>query len=252
MQIFFGFITEEVAMRLVLGLIFCSVLAGVGKRKRALNTSGAVMAWILGMAIILLVGLDWLVLIFVFFVLGAAATRYKLGSKQEMGVAESQSGARSWRNVLANGVSPLLFVLSEFVYPGAIFLVGYLGAVSTALADTLSSEIGLTSRTDPHLITSFRRVKPGTHGGISLLGTVASLVGCVFLGAIAWYLRMEPTGWNLLPVTLFCVVGGMVGCAADSVLGAVFERRGKMSNSQVNLVATLVGGLTAIALFLVL
>lgn len=247
----FGTLTEELCIRLVLGTIICTVLAYAGNRKATLNRSGAVAAWIFGMAIILLCGLPWLILILVFFILAALATKYKYKSKQKIGVAEERLGARSWENVMANGMAPLLFVISEFIYPGAIFLVGYLGAVSTTLADTLSSEIGLTSRSDPWLITSFKRVKPGTHGGVSLLGTITSLLGCLVLGILAWFLQMETRGdWRILTVVLFCVVGGMVGGTVDSILGAVFERKGRMSNSQVNLISSLAGGLAAIALFL--
>jgi uncharacterized protein (TIGR00297 family) len=249
---FFGFTTEEILFRLFLGLAFCTVLAYVGYKKRALTISGAAVSWMVGMIIVILGGLPWLALILIFFVAGAAATRYKYKAKQNLGVAEERMGARSWQNVLANGISPVLFVVSEFLSPGAIFVVGYLGAVSTAMADTLSSEIGMTSQNKPRLITSLKRVNPGTHGGVSVLGTTASVVGCVLLGLFAWAMRMESKGWVLTTVLGYCILGGLVGGTVDSLLGAVFERRGKMSNSQVNLVSTIAGALAAIGLYLVL
>ncbi len=249
---FFGSIAEETLVRLLLGTALCTALAYGARRKGALNSSGAIVAWLLGISIVGLVGLSWLIIILVFFVVGAISTKYKYGMKEEIGVAQDRLGARSWRNVMANGITPLAFVISEFIYPGAIFLVGYLGAVSAALADTVSSEVGLTSARDPRLVTSFKKVKPGTHGGISLLGTGVSLLGCLLLGVVAWYMRMEPVNWELIPIMVFCVVGGMLGSLADSILGALFERKQKMSNSQVNLVATLVGGIAAIAVYLTL
>ncbi len=253
MVAFFGIPTEDMVIRFLLGLIFCTVLAYVGRKKGALDQSGAAVSWVIGMVIILLAGIPWLALIFIFFVVAALATKYKYSMKEKIGVAEERLGARSWQSVMANGISPVLFVISEFISPGAIFVVGYLGAVSTAMADTLSSEIGMTSKSDPWLITNFKRVKPGTHGGVSLLGTGASLLGCLVLGIFAWAMRFEGKGeWSLLPVTLFCIVGGMVGSTVDSILGALFERKGKMSNSQVNLMATLVGGLVAIVVFLII
>jgi uncharacterized protein (TIGR00297 family) len=240
-------------IRLLLGLTFCSILAVVGHRRGALNRSGAIASWVIGMSIILLVGMPWLVLILVFFVVAVAATKYKYNAKETMGVAEERLGARSWQNVMANGISPLLFVVSEFISPGAIFVAGYLGAISTAMADTLSSEIGMTSNSDPWLITNFKRVKPGTHGGVSLLGTAASLVGCLVVGVFAWMMRIETqASWSVLTVILMCAVGGIVGSTVDSLLGAVFELKGRMSNSQVNLISTLAGGLAAMAVFLLL
>jgi uncharacterized protein (TIGR00297 family) len=240
-------------IRLLLGLAFCTILAVVGHRKGALDRSGAIASWLIGMSIIILVGTPWLVLILIFFVVAVAATKYKYQAKEAMGIAEERLGARSWQNVMANGISPLLFVVSEFISPGAIFVAGYLGAISTAMADTLSSEIGMTSRSDPWLITNFKRVKPGTHGGISLLGTVASLLGCLVVGVFAWAMRIETeANWSVLSVVLICAVGGIVGSTMDSLLGALFERKGKMSNSQVNLISTMAGGLAAIGLFLLL
>lgn len=237
----------------VLGLLICTGLVIGAKKKNALTASGALMAWVFGMTIVLLVGLPWFLVMLLFFVVGALATRYKYAFKEGMGTAEHRLGARSWENVLANGITPMLFVLSEFIYPGAIFLVGYLGAVSTALADTLSSEIGMTSPEKPWLITTFKRVNAGTHGGISFLGTTVSLLGCLLLGLVAWSMRMEAAAlWRLGNVLIFCVVGGMVGGTVDSILGALFERKGKMSNSQVNLLSTLAGGMTAVGVFLLL
>jgi uncharacterized protein (TIGR00297 family) len=211
------------------------------------------MSWVIGMTVILLGGLSWLVIILVFFVVGAAATRYKYDYKQKMGVAEERLGARSWQNVMANGISPVLFVISEFISPGAVFVVGYLGAVSTAMADTLSSEIGMTSKRDPRLITSLKKVKPGTHGGVSALGTAASLLGCTLIAVLGWVLQLESKiHWSLLTLMLICVIGGLAGSTVDSILGAIFERKGKMSNSQVNLVSTLAGGAVAIGVFLLI
>ena len=64
-------------------------------------------------------------------------------------------------------------------------------------ADTFSSELGILSKSNPRLITSlnFRRVPPGTNGGVSLVGTLAG-----FLGAFTIAL----TSVVLLP---FCPVG---------------------------------------------
>jgi len=233
-----------------LGIVICTLLALIGERKRVLTTSGAIAAWLFGMAILALCGLGWLLVLLSFFLLGSVATRYKFQLKETLGAAEDRLGRRSWENVVANGLTALLFVVSEFVHPGAVFLAGYLGAVSAALADTLSSEIGLTSKSPPRLITNLRRVRPGTHGGVSLLGTVASLIGSIVLGLIAWTLHLESAPrWTLATIVLVCAVGGMVGSTVDSILGAKFEIKGKMSNGQVNLIATLAGGLSAASVF---
>ncbi len=243
----------SIALRIVLGCILCTAVALAGHRKKALSPSGALMSWVFGIIVMVLCGLSWFLLLLVFFAFAAAATKYKYKTKERIGAAQERLGARSWTNVVANGMSALLFVVSEFLHPGAIFVAGYLGAVSTAMADTLSSEIGMTSRRDPWLVTSFKRVKPGTHGGVSLLGTAAALAGCAVLALFAWGLRLETRShWTLVMVAVICLVGGMVGTMVDSVMGALFERKGKMSNGQVNLFSTIAGGLAAMAVLLLL
>ena len=46
-------------------------------------------------------------------------------------------------------------------------------------ADTFSSELGILSKSKPRLLTSwtFRRVPPGTNGGVTLEGKLAGFAG---------------------------------------------------------------------------
>lgn len=68
-------------------------------------------------------------------------------------------------------------------------------------ADTFSSELGILSKHSPRLLTSwnFRRVPPGTNGGITVLGTMAGFLGAAIIAL---------TSLLLLP---FCPVGATSG-----------------------------------------
>jgi uncharacterized protein (TIGR00297 family) len=177
-------------------------------------------------------------LLLIFFILGDLATKYKYSFKKKLGVA-GMTSIRKSSNVVANGIVPVIFSLVG--YPA-----GVIGSISTAMADTLSSEIGTASGKKPRLITNFKLVKIGAHGGVTGIGTLTGILGTLLIGSVAYVTGM----FSLQTCILTAVVGGVVGFIFDSYLGATLQKKGLINNSHVNLIATAVGGLIAIPLAL--
>ncbi|TBU41905.1 integral membrane protein DUF92-domain-containing protein, partial [Dichomitus squalens] len=50
------------------------------------------------------------------------------------------------------------------------------------LGDTLASELGILSRSRPILISTLKPVPPETNGGLSVVGTLASVGRCSLSG----------------------------------------------------------------------
>jgi len=121
--------------------------------------------------------------------------------------------------------------------------------VATATGDTMASEIGVTAKGPTYMITTLRKAKVGEDGGVSLLGEFAALVGSAIIGIMAFAFGMID---SLSLALLVSIVGGFLGTNIDSVLGAVFQKRGYLSNSGVNVLATLLGGLISFALYFLL
>jgi uncharacterized protein (TIGR00297 family) len=213
-------------------------------RAHAMDLSGLFSGALIGLLLIVFADVRWFVILLVFFALGAGTTRYRFDYKRRIGVEEEKSGVRGYRNVFANGIvaAAAAVLYGVTLHPACVAL--FLGAVATAAADTVASEIGVTGRR-PYLITTFERVRPGTNGGVTLIGEAAAGLAALIIGVVAFLLGVADPA--MLVVT---VAAGLVGTNVDSVIGAVFENRGLIGNSGTNLAATLGGGVFAALFFL--
>jgi uncharacterized protein (TIGR00297 family) len=94
---------------------------------------------------------------------------------------------------------------------------GFVASLAAAAADTWATEIGMRARHAPRLITTGRIVEPGTSGGVTALGLLASAAGALLVGA-AWALTSsQPRALRLALVT------GLCGSILDSLLGATLQ-----------------------------
>ncbi len=210
------------------GLALSLVIGVIGYRGGALSGSGVVGALITGTLILGLGGWEWGVMLVAFFVSSSVLSFYHARDKQELAEKFAKGHQRDLGQALANGgLAALLAVLSKlFPLPGGgregIWFVACAGAMAAVNADTWATELGVLSPRSPRLITTGRRVEVGASGGITWLGTVASLGGALFIGLLgglgALVLRQ---GWDAAGALLLAAaVGGLAGSLGDSLLGA--------------------------------
>ena len=238
-----------------------------------LDHTGFVSATLTGCVVLIFGGLNWFAVLVSFLVFASLFTRYKYSRKKEMGAAEEKGGARSWRNVVANGSLASLSALGYGITSSTAFSALFLGAIGTASADTLATEIGLLSPGEPRLITNLeKRVNKGVSGGVSPLGELASLLGALLVGAVAWVLNVGSL--SMTKTFTIVLISGFLGSSLDSILGATIQSlykctvcekmaekrvhcgkpacliRGKewIDNSTVNFISTLFGALIALVL----
>ena len=218
-------------------------------RAKTADLSGLFSAALIG--IILLVfaapqGTQWFLIMLSFFILGSAATKYKFEYKKRIGVDQGRGGARGYRNVFANGIVAAAAAVLFGIFQQPVFIVMYVGCVATAAADTLASEIGVTGGI-PYMITTFKKVPIGLNGGVSLTGEFVALLGGFTISLVALLLNV------ITPeMMIICTLAGFVGTNIDSLVGATLENRGYIGNAGTNLLATIGGGVFAVALYLFL
>jgi len=214
------------------------ILGFITYRRKALDIFGSLIMIIMGIVIIFSAGANWLLLIILFLIMSLLATRYSKKYKRSLGEYE---GRRTSKNVISNGVvACFMAAFGGYYLP---FVGGFIGAIATATADTLASEIGVLHQ--PRLITTLQKVDPGTDGAVSFLGTAVGMVGAAIIGIAAYFLGIVGNPFSAIIVS---VISGTVGCFMDSFLGAVFERRNMITNEHVNLLATITGAIVGILL----
>lgn len=235
---------ERLQWSFAIGAGINAVLAVAAYVARGVGRSGALVGWLLGTALYGLAGWRGFLMLAAFFVLGTAATRLGWRRKEALGVAQERGGRRGARHALANaGAGVGLAFLAAATPWREVALVGLVAAFATATADTLGSEIGQAWGRRHLLVTTGRRVPPGTDGAVSLEGTLGGLAGAAALAALAAAVGL--VGWAAVPVV---VLAAGAGSLLESVIGATLERRGAVDNELVNFANTVAGAIVACVL----
>lgn len=211
-------------MQLIYGLILAIIIAYAAYRARSLNKSGAYAATLIGTVIFGIGGWQWAILLLAFFVTSSGLSRAFKNRKQGLNEKFSKGHERDAGQVLGNGGLAALFAVLHAFYPGSIVpWVGFAASLAAVNADTWATELGVLNPTPPRLVTDLRkRVEKGTSGGISLWGTLASLLGSSVIALLA--VLLSPTE-NTLTTDHFLLItaAGLAGSLFDSFLGATVQ-----------------------------
>lgn len=240
------------------GLLASGAIGTLAYRRESLSEGGVAGAILTGTTIFAAGGAVPSSSLLTFFISSSALSLWRRGREGVAGEVEAAKGARrDLAQTLANGGVAATLVALGRVSPGSPWLPALVGTLATMNADTWATEIGLSSRQAPRLITTLRPVPPGTSGGVSPLGTGAAALGAALIGGVAALgtgltNRRARAGLGLLPLAL---VAGVGGAFADSLLGATVQARYRCPRCGVaterpvhrcDTLAVLVGGLRAV------
>lgn len=237
---------------LLFSIILNLVIAVVAYKKKALDFSGSFIAVIMGIVIFMTAGpISWLMLM-LFFASSSLITQFKKTYKSRLS-SEYRKTRRNYKQVLENGLIPMILSIVFFTTKSDAVLLTTIATIAINCADTWSSEIGVLNKGKTISIITLKQIKKGESGGISLLGTVVSLLGAAFI-AISFILLKaifsnESASFistGLIGITLV----GFIGCMVDSLLGATIQAE-SVSNGMVNLLSNIIGGLIGFVFFLI-
>ncbi|MDO8428463.1 MAG: DUF92 domain-containing protein [Candidatus Diapherotrites archaeon] len=205
---------------LLIALFLFSILT---YKKNSLDLEGILIGNILGIVVFLLGGLISFSILVLFFIIAELGTRFGR-------IKRAKHEVRTTGNILGNSAAAVAMLVAGST-------LGFYAGISAALADTLSSEIGITSKRKPVLITSWKEVETGTDGAVSVRGLIAAVLGASIVG-LAYFVQFQSS-----TAFIVIVIAGFAGSITDSFLGAIFERSGKLNNTWVNFLGSLTGSL---------
>lgn len=255
--------------RALIGFTIAILIAFIARRRALLSMSGALASVILG-TLAMVAGVRWGVMLVVYFATATWLSRLKHAEKaaRTSGVVE-KTGARDALQVMANGSVFVAAALGGDLLHMPILDVAALGALAASMADTCGTEIGSAFGGQPRSIVSWKRMAPGLSGGVTIVGTIATILGSAVIGTTGRMLGLSVVAsWSAF-------AGGIAGALADSLLGSSLQERrrcpacgapterkqhncrpagtrtvivggiGRFDNDWVNLTSTVIGALCA-------
>ncbi len=206
-------------MQLFLGFLLAIIIAFLAYKARSLNKSGAVAAAFTGTIIFGVGGWQWAILLLTFFITSSALSRAFKNRKAKLEEKFSKGHERDAGQVFGNGGIATLFAALHFFYPNEIWVwAAFAASLAAVNADTWATELGVLNPNPPRMITNLTKVvEKGTSGGISLVGTLASLAGSALIAFLASLLTGN---WLLFPLV---TLSGLAGSLFDSFLGGTVQ-----------------------------
>lgn len=212
---------HHIPAQMITGLLLGTAIAAVSFYFEFLSRSGSVAVLLLATFIFGIGGWGWTVPILTFFVFSSAISKFGKSKKAHYALMFEKSDKRDEGQVAANGGTAGIIILLWYLFPDNrnLFAI-YVASLAAVTADTWGTEIGTLFKTLPRSIVTFKKVPPGTSGGISVAGTAGSFLGILLIvGSVLF------TGVIQMDALLIAkiIVAGMGGALIDSVLGATVQ-----------------------------
>ncbi len=152
--------------------------------------------------------------------------------KKESKIKKEKSG-RTFFQILINGGLGTIFVILYGIFKNKNLLLISIISVSGCFIDSVSSDVGTLSKGEPYDLLKRKKVQKGLSGGISLLGTISSLL-CSFLISFIVYIVLNFQILDLIIISI--VIFGQT--IIDSLFGSIIQAKykcnkcGKYSESE--------------------
>ncbi|MHA1917560.1 MAG: DUF92 domain-containing protein, partial [Candidatus Ranarchaeia archaeon] len=222
-------------LNLIIGIIASCLIGFVGYKKKHLTLNAALVAIPIGIIHTGFGGISYMMMLFLFFSSSSLLSKYKSKEKNEIQNQFEKGSNRDVWQVLTNSIIPTIAILIDnFLFPNIIWFIISLANYTAKNADTWGTELGILSKGETYLITTLKEVPKGTAGGVSKLGTLAGLLGALFISLSITTIRLLAlTLENINPLVAFLnlfwiipvgAIGGFLGSMVDSFLASTVQQ----------------------------
>jgi len=209
-------------IQLFIGFILAGFVALLSFRQHFLDLGGVAGTFVLGVIIFGVGGFEWAIPMILFFISSSLLSKLWQNRKKAFNLMYEKFSTRDIGQVLANGGVAFLTVFLFYGTGKDYWFLVFLGSVAAVTADTWATEIGSLSKSLPRLLTTLNPADTGTSGAVSFLGTIASVVGGIFIAVIGLGL----TGsfyYDPFRLVGLISIAALLASLIDSLIGATLQ-----------------------------
>ena len=218
----YGFVYYSAINFLIVPILCTPWFIGLCLQKKVLTKGGVLLAVVFDIIISLTLGNFGFTLLAIFLVLSVVVDKFKRQIiKRGRNDEAEKSDCRDYMQVIANGLIATICAVLYFASKDRVYIIAFSAALAEALADTVSSGIGIVSN-KTYDIFRLKKCDGGISGGMSLIGTFSSLVASYLISLIAFLYGVV----NIYEVIII-TGAGFLGGVFDSFLGSLLQAKFK-------------------------
>lgn len=235
-------VDSEIIARLIIAVVLNAPIGCIAAKLKSLSfPRGFLTAALISVSIYVLFPPGWVALI-LFFTSSSILSSISPITKKNAKSIQEKGACRDQYQILANSVIALIMSILYFMNNGVsfnlidTFFVSVFVAFSSVTADTWGTEVGMIAKDEPrYILNPSRTVPTGTSGGITFLGTLASIAGSAMIAVLFVILATLNSMSNLysLKIWIYCaliLISGFLGQLIDSFMGATIQSTFKCTN----------------------